>query len=57
MKVGDQKFLRDLNKKAILRLAKYQGPLSRAEIADLTGLSSTTVSSLVNELINEGVLH
>lgn len=56
MKVGDQKFLRDLNKKAILKLAKYQGPLSRAEIADLTGLSSTTVSSLVNELINEGVL-
>jgi len=56
MKVGDQKFLRDLNKKAILKLAKYQGPLSRAEMASLTGLSSTTVSSLVNELINEGVL-
>ncbi len=56
MKVGDQKFLRDLNKKAILKLAKYQGPLSRAEMASLTGLSSTTVSSLVNELISEGVL-
>ncbi len=48
--------MRDLNQKAILRLAKYQGPLSRAEMADLTGLSSTTVSSLVHEFIDEGVL-
>jgi len=56
MKAGNQRFLRDLNKKAILRLAKYQGPLSRVEMADLTGLSSTTVSSLVHEFIDEGVL-
>ena len=56
MKAGNQKFLRDLNKKAILRLAKYQGPLSRAEMADLTGLNSTTVSSLVHEFIDEEVL-
>ncbi len=48
--------MRDLNKKAILRLAKYQGPLSRAEMADLTGLNSTTVSSLVHEFIDEEVL-
>ncbi|MDK2897322.1 MAG: N-acetylglucosamine repressor [Candidatus Atribacteria bacterium] len=56
MKIANLKSLKDLNKKAILNLVRYQGPLSRAEIANITELSATTVSSVVREFIEEGVL-
>ncbi|MEP9364450.1 ROK family transcriptional regulator [Nocardioides sp. CN2-186] len=46
--------LRDANRRAITGLLAADGPTSRADLARGTGLSRTTVSSLVGELIAAG---
>jgi predicted NBD/HSP70 family sugar kinase len=46
--------LRDSNRRAITALLALEGPMSRADLVRRTGLSRTTVSSLVGELITTG---
>lgn len=46
--------LRENNRRAITALLASDGPTSRADLARATGLSRTTVSSLVGELIASG---
>jgi predicted NBD/HSP70 family sugar kinase len=48
--------LRYANRRAILTLLGTEGALSRADVSRGTGLSRTTVSSLVNDLIESGHL-
>jgi glucokinase-like ROK family protein len=47
----DQTFVREANLSAILRLIQAQSPISRAQMAVLTGLNKSTVSSLVDYLL------
>jgi predicted NBD/HSP70 family sugar kinase len=53
---GGGKLLKRLNRMALVRLVKASPGLSRAELAKGTGLTKSTVSVLVNELIAEGWL-
>jgi predicted NBD/HSP70 family sugar kinase len=53
---GDQSFLKQINRIAMIRLVRAQTGLSRADIAKQTGLTKSTVSLLVQELIDEGWL-
>lgn len=53
---GDQSFLKQINRIAMIRLVRAQAGLSRADIAKQTGLTKSTVSLLVQELIDEGWL-
>ena len=46
--------LRAGNRRAVLTLLASEGPMSRADLARGTGLSRTTVSSLVADLIRSG---
>lgn len=46
--------LRTSNRRAITALLGTEGPLSRADLARRSGLSRTTVSSLVSELVGTG---
>ena len=46
--------LRDANRRAITSLLAGEGPMSRADLARGTGLSRTTISSLVSDLIASG---
>ena len=46
--------LRESNRRAITSLLAIEGPMSRADLVRGTGLSRTTVSSLVGELIGTG---
>jgi len=46
--------LRAGNRRTVLALLAGEGPLSRADLARSSGLSRTTVSSLVTELIRSG---
>jgi N-acetylglucosamine repressor len=43
------------NQGLVLRALYDHGPISRAEVARLTGLTRTTVSELVSEIITEGL--
>jgi predicted ArsR family transcriptional regulator len=46
--------LRENNRRAITSLLAAEGPMSRADLVRGSGLSRTTVSSLVAELIASG---
>jgi predicted NBD/HSP70 family sugar kinase/biotin operon repressor len=46
--------LREGNRRAITSLLAGEGPMSRADLARGTGLSRTTISSLVTDLIGSG---
>jgi glucokinase-like ROK family protein len=48
---GDHTVMRQMNLSAILHHLRENAPISRATLADMTGLNKTTVSSLVGELI------
>ncbi len=53
---GDHSLLKRLNSNALLRLVKGEAGISRAELAKRTGLTKSTVSQLVQELLEEGWL-
>ena len=57
MNTADQAFVRETNLSLVLKLIHNKTPISRAQIATITGLNKSTVSSLVDELINLGVVH
>lgn len=53
---GDQQLLKQLNRMALVRQISTQPGLSRAALADVLGLTKSTVSLLVRELVDEGWL-
>jgi len=56
-KIANQTVVRELNLSSVLRHLHDQTTLSRAQIAISTGLNKSTVSSLVDELIQRGLIH
>ncbi|MBI5030362.1 MAG: ROK family transcriptional regulator [Chloroflexi bacterium] len=55
-KTGDQMLVRRLNTAIILDCLRLNAPLSRADISSRTGLNRSTVSSIVNELVQGGLV-
>lgn len=53
---GDQGTVRALNRRLLLQLLREQGPTSRTELAEASGLSNGAVTRIVTELIEEGFL-
>lgn len=53
-RTGDQALIREINLSIILNALRDHSPLSRAALAVATGLNKTTVSSLVQQLIEAG---
>lgn len=54
---ADQSTVRELNLAGIMKCVWDSAPISRAALADKTGLNKTTVSSLVGELLVGSLLH
>ncbi|MDF8262946.1 ROK family transcriptional regulator [Luteipulveratus flavus] len=54
--VGALARLRATNRRAVMRALTQHGPSSRADLARRTGLSPTTVSGIVRDLLADGVL-
>ncbi|MEW9097333.1 MAG: ROK family transcriptional regulator [Clostridiaceae bacterium] len=52
--LGNMKLMKKINKNIILDILKSNEGLSRADISKITKLSKPSISSLINELINEG---
>jgi glucokinase-like ROK family protein len=50
-RTGDQALVREINLALIMKRLREYAPISRAALAEITGLNKSTVSSLVNELI------
>lgn len=53
---GDQRYLKHINRMALLRLLRREPGLSRADLSQRSGLTRSTVSLLAKELIDEGWL-
>jgi len=53
---GTLTWLRDRNRQRVLGILRLQGAISQADIARATGLSRTTVSTLVSELKDAGLV-
>lgn len=56
MRTGRRELIRDLNRSLVLNLVRERGPLSRAGLARLSGLSSSTVTEIVAVLLADGFL-
>lgn len=54
MITGDQLLIKQINKSIVLNTIRKKGIISRADLANITGLNKSTVSSLVDELIKDG---
>jgi predicted NBD/HSP70 family sugar kinase/biotin operon repressor len=54
---GTLGWLRDRNRERVVGVLRERGRISQADIARVTGLSRTTVHTLVSELKDSGVLH
>ena len=57
MRKKDLHSLRKANRRLVLGLLAEGAPLSRAEIAERTGLSPSTVSTIMSDLLAEGLVH
>ena len=53
---GDHRFVKSINRMALLRLLRDEPGISRAGLAERSGLTKSTVSLLTKELIDEGWL-
>jgi predicted NBD/HSP70 family sugar kinase len=52
-RTGDQALVRQMNLSVIMHHLRENGSVSRAALAEMSGLNKTTVSSLVQELIDQ----
>ncbi len=55
-RTGDQTLVREINLSIVFNQLWTNAPLSRAQLANVTGLNKTTISSLVHELLIKGVV-
>ncbi len=55
-RTADQEVVRKVNKSLILNALRLDAPISRAELAALTGLNCSTVSNIIKDLIDEGLV-
>jgi glucokinase-like ROK family protein len=55
-KGADLRYMRELNHRLVLNCVREQGPIARVDIARHAGLSRTTVSSLIEILLREGLV-
>lgn len=53
---GNFELMREMNTKIILQVIRKQTPISRSEIVNQTALTAATVSRIVNELIEMGLV-
>jgi len=51
---ADQKLVRKLNNNSIIEILRREAPLSRANLAVISGLNRSTVSSIIDDLIKDG---
>jgi predicted NBD/HSP70 family sugar kinase len=57
LKMVDIHDIRNINQTVLLHLIRERQPISRVEIAKITGLRPGTISSIVNRLIKKGVIY
>lgn len=57
IKISDQAFVREQNTSVVMDYLRLYAPLSRAELAARSGLNRSTISVIINDLIDRGFVH
>lgn len=57
LRKGNKELVRDLNRTLVLNEIRKRGPISRTEIAQNTGLSLSSITRIVDELIEQGFVY
>ncbi len=57
LRKGNRDLIKEINRNLVLNLIKSRSPISRTEIARLSGLSLATVSGITAEFIASGLVH
>lgn len=55
-RMADQTLIKNINKYIVLNRIRFQSPISRTQISIATGLNKATVSVMIEELIQEGLV-
>jgi N-acetylglucosamine repressor len=53
---GNRKLIRAINRSAVLNTVKAHGPISRTDVARITGLSAATISGITSDLISSNLI-
>ena len=53
MRGASSEVVRDINKRIVLNLMRMRQPISRADLARISGLQRSTISLIVEQLIEE----
>jgi predicted NBD/HSP70 family sugar kinase len=56
LRKGNRVLIKEINRNLVLNLIKNQGPISRTDLARLSGLSPATVSGITAEFLNNGIV-
>jgi len=56
VRTGKASIVKGINTKNILEIIRKKGPISRIEIAELTGLTPATISNITSELIDKKII-
>lgn len=56
MITGSKELIRNLNTRLVIRTVLKEGPISRAALASRLGLTKATISSIVQSLLDAGLL-
>jgi N-acetylglucosamine repressor len=55
-RTGSKRLLRDLNRSIVLNLIASRGPLSRTELARVSGLPAATITRIVGDFVSAGLV-
>ena len=56
MEIADSKFIKNINRAIILEEIIKNEPVSRSDLAKITGLNKVTISSQISDLLDEKLL-
>ncbi len=56
-KVRDQSYIKQYNIQTVLAMLKHYQPISRTDIARMTGMSPTSITRIVTALMNQGLIY
>lgn len=54
---GDNLLIKKINRNVVLEIIRWHSPISRTEVNRLSGLNKGTVSTIVNDLIEDNLVH
>lgn len=57
LRKGNRDLIKEINRSLVLNLIKSRGPISRTEVARLSGLSPATISGITSDFVASGLVH